>query len=479
MEAIERDNPSLKGVLPKEYARLPLDPHRLGQLIDLFSNIRIGGEGNHDHDILGRVYEYFLGQFASAEGKKGGEFYTPRSVVKLLVEMLRPYRGRVYDPCCGSAGMFVQSEEFIRAHGGRIGDISIYGQELNHTTWRLAKMNLAIRGIDGAIEQGDSFLNDRFPDLRADYILANPPFNMKNWGGEHLRDDKRWKFGVPPPNNANFAWVQHILYHLAPNGKAGFVLANGSLSSTQSGEGDIRRKIIEADLVECIVALPDKLFYSTQIPACLWFLTRNKRNGARADRRGQVLFIDARKMGRMVNRTQRELTDEDIARIANTYHAWRGDIGATAIGATTGGATAIGATTGGVATGGATTRVAPTMAGDDATPVGAGLVPAPSTPALSVPAQSAPTPSMPAPSTPAPYVDIPGFCRSVTIEEIRQHGYILTPGRYVGAEETETEDEPFEETMTRLVLQLRQQHIEARQLDEAIWQNLKELGYDG
>jgi type I restriction enzyme M protein len=469
MEAIERDNPSLKGVLPKEYARLPLDPSRLGQLIDLFSNIRIGGDDNHAHDILGRVYEYFLGQFASAEGKKGGEFYTPRSVVKLLVEMLRPYRGRVYDPCCGSAGMFVQSEEFIRAHGGRIGDISIYGQELNHTTWRLAKMNLAIRGIDGAIEQGDSFQNDRFPDLKADYILANPPFNMKNWGGEHLRDDKRWKFGVPPANNANFAWVQHIIHHLAPNGKAGFVLANGSLSSTQSGEGDIRRKIIEADLVECIVALPDKLFYSTQIPACLWFLTRNKRNGGRTDRRGQVLFIDARKMGRMVNRTQRELTDEDIAYIANTYHAWRGDIGAT-----TGGAT-----TGGVATGGATTRVAPTMAGDDAIPVGAGLVPAPSTPAQSVPAPSAPTPSMPAPSTPAPYVDIPGFCRSVTIEEIRQHGYILTPGRYVGAEATETEDEPFEETMTRLVLQLRQQHIEARQLDEAIWQNLKELGYDG
>jgi type I restriction enzyme M protein len=425
MEAIERDNPSLKGVLPKEYARLPLDSSRLGQLIDLFSNIRIGGDDNHAHDILGRVYEYFLGQFASAEGKKGGEFYTPRSVVKLLVEMLRPYRGRVYDPCCGSAGMFVQSEEFIRAHGGRIGDISIYGQELNHTTWRLAKMNLAIRGIDGAIEQGDSYQNDRFPDLKADYILANPPFNMKNWGGEHLRDDKRWKFGVPPANNANFAWVQHIIHHLAPNGKAGFVLANGSLSSTQSGEGDIRRKIIEADLVECIVALPDKLFYSTPIPACLWFLTRNKRNGGRTDRRGQVLFIDARKMGRMVNRTQRELTDEDIAYIANTYHAWRGDIGATAIGATTGGAT--------------------------------------------TPAQSAP----------APYVDIPGFCRSVTIEEIRQHGYILTPGRYVGAEETETEDEPFEETMTRLVLQLRQQHIEARQLDEAIWQNLKELGYDG
>lgn len=453
MRAIERDNPSLKGVLPKEYARLPLDPSRLGDLIDLFSNIRIGGDGNHAHDILGRVYEYFLGQFASAEGKKGGEFYTPRSVVKLLVEMLQPYRGRVYDPCCGSAGMFVQSEAFLRAHGGRIGDISIYGQELNHTTWQLAKMNLAIRGIDGAIEQGDSFCTDRFPDLKADYILANPPFNMKNWGGEHLRDDKRWKFGVPPPNNANFAWVQHILYHLAPNGKAGFVLANGSLSSTQSGEGNIRRKLIEADLVECIVALPDKLFYSTPIPACLWFLTRNKRNGAGTDRRGQVLFIDARKMGRMVNRTQRELTDDDIARIANTYHAWRGAVRATAMRATT--------------------RVAPTTTGGAPTPVGAGLVPAQSGAGL-VPAQSVLAPPMP-----APYVDIPGFCRSVTIEEIRQHGYILTPGRYVGAEATETDDEPFEETMTRLVQQLREHHLEARQLDEAIWRNLKELGYDG
>jgi len=324
MAAVERDNPSLKGVLPKDYARPALDKQRLGQLIDLVTNIHIGGGDNHARDILGRVYEYFLGQFASAEGKKGGEFYTPRCIVKLLVEMLRPYKGRVYDPCCGSSGMFVQSEEFIRAHGGRIGDISIYGQELNYTTWRLAKMNLALRGIDGRIEQGDSFLNDRFPDLKADYILANPLFNMKSWGGEHLREDKRWKYG-PPTGNANFAWVQHMIHHLAPTGLAGFVLANGSMSSNQSGEGEIRKNIIEADLVDCMVALPGQLFYSTQIPACLWFLARDKKNGRFRDRRGQVLFIDARKMGRMVDRTHRELTDEYIARIADTYHAWRGD----------------------------------------------------------------------------------------------------------------------------------------------------------
>jgi type I restriction enzyme M protein len=405
MEAVERDNPSLKGVLPKDYARPALDKTRLGQLIDLFSNLHLGGSENHARDILGRVYEYFLGQFASAEGKKGGEFYTPRCIVKLLVEMLRPYRGRVYDPCCGSGGMFVQSEEFIKAHGGRIGDISVYGQELNYTTWRLCKMNLAIHGIDGRIEQGDSFLNDRFPDLKADYILANPPFNMKNWGGEQLREDKRWKFGIPPVNNANFAWVQHIIHHLAPTGLAGFVLANGSMSSTQSGEGEIRKNIIEADLVDCMVALPDKLFYSTQIPACLWFLARDKRNGRFRDRRGQVLFIDARRMGRMVDRVHRELTDEEIRKIADTYHAWRGDPDA------------------------------------------------------------------------GEYRDIPGFCKSATLDEIRQHSYVLTPGRYVGAPEQEEDDEPFEAKMARLVAQLAEQQAEARRLDEAIWKNLKELGY--
>jgi type I restriction enzyme M protein len=309
MTGIERDNPSLKDVLPKEYARPALDKQRLGQLIDMVSNIRVGDAESRSKDVLGRVYEYFLSQFASAEGKKGGEFYTPRCVVKLLVEMLEPYKGRVYDPCCGSSGMFVQSEEFIVAHGGKLGDISIYGQESNYTTWRLAKMNLAIRGIEGRIEHGDTFHNDRHPDLKADFILANPPFNVSDWGGERLRDDKRWKHGAPPAGNANFAWVQHIVHHLSPSGVAGFVLANGSMSSSQSGEGDIRRNLVEADLIDCMVALPGQLFYSTQIPACLWFLARNKKNHKHRDRRGHILFIDARKLGKLVDRTHRELTD--------------------------------------------------------------------------------------------------------------------------------------------------------------------------
>ena len=407
MAAIERDNPALKGVLPRDYARPALDKQRLGQLIDLITNIRVGDQASRDKDVLGRVYEYFLSQFASAEGKRGGEFYTPRCVVKLLVEMLEPYRGRVYDPCCGSGGMFVQSEKFIEEHGGRIGDISIYGQELNYTTWRLAKMNLAIRGIEGRIEQGDTFHNDRFPDLKADFILANPPFNVSDWGGERLRDDKRWKYGVPPAGNANFAWVQHIIHHLAPTGVAGFVLANGSMSSNQSGEGEIRKNIIEADLVDCMVALPGQLFYSTQIPACLWFLARDRKNGKFRDRRGEVLFIDARKMGRMVDRTHRELTDEDIARIANTYHAWRGEKDA------------------------------------------------------------------------GEYKDVPGFCKSATLEEVRKHGHVLTPGRYVGAAEQEEDDEPFDQKMQRLVAQLREQQAEAAKLDAAIAANLKELGYGG
>lgn len=283
MEAVERENPALRGVLPKDYSRPVVDKVRLGQLIDLISGIRVGDAQARDRDVFGRVYEYFLGKFASAEGKKGGEFYTPRCIVQLLVEMLEPFKGRVYDPCCGSAGMFVQSVKFIEAHATGNGNggkararISIYGQESNYTTWRLAKMNLAIRGIDSQIEHGDTFHNDRFPDLKADYILANPPFNMKDWGGELLRNDKRWKFGIPPVNNANFAWVQHMIFHLAPTGYAGFVLANGSMSSNQSGEGEIRKNIIEADLVDCMIALPDKLFYSTQIPACLWFLARDK-----------------------------------------------------------------------------------------------------------------------------------------------------------------------------------------------------------
>ncbi|MDI3259359.1 MAG: class I SAM-dependent DNA methyltransferase [Sinobacteraceae bacterium] len=412
MAGIERDNPALKGVLPKDYARPALDKQRLGQLIDLISNIKVGDEASRAKDVLGRVYEYFLSQFASAEGKKGGEFYTPRCVVKLLVEMLEPYRGRVYDPCCGSSGMFVQSVEFIRAHasgngnGGRAkADISIYGQESNYTTWRLAKMNLAIRGIEGNIAHGDTFHNDRFPDLKADFILANPPFNVSDWGGERLREDKRWQYGVPPVGNANFAWVQHIVHHLAPAGVAGFVLANGSMSSNQSGEGEIRKNLIEADLVDCMIALPDKLFYSVPIPACLWFLARDRKDGKFRDRRGEILFIDARKLGRMVDRTHRELTDEDIARIADTYHAWRGEKDA------------------------------------------------------------------------GEYADVAGFCKSATLEEIRKHGHVLTPGRYVGAEAQQDDSEPFEEKMKRLVAQLREQQAEAAKLDAAIAKNLKELGF--
>ncbi len=407
MAGIERDNPSLKAVLPKEYARPALDKQRLGQLIDLVSNIKLGDAESRSKDVLGRVYEYFLSQFASAEGKKGGEFYTPRCVVKLLVEMLEPFKGRVYDPCCGSSGMFVQSEEFIVAHGGKFGDISIYGQESNYTTWRLAKMNLAIRGIEGKIEHGDTFHNDRHPDLKADYILANPPFNVSDWGGERLREDKRWKYGVPPAGNANFAWVQHIVHHLSPTGLAGFVLANGSMSSSQSGEGDIRRNLVEADLVDCMVALPGQLFYSTQIPACLWFLARDRKNGRFRDRRGHILFIDARKLGELVDRTHRELTNGELLRIAKTYHAWRGEKDA------------------------------------------------------------------------GKYEDVPGFCKSASLEEVRKHGHVLTPGRHVGAEEAEDDGEPFEEKMKRLAATLRKQQAEAAKLDAAIAANLKELGYGG
>ncbi len=412
MEAIERDNPSLKGVLPKDYARPALDKQRLGQLIDLFSSTHVGNEESRGKDVLGRVYEYFLAQFASAEGRKGGEFYTPACVVKVLVEMLEPFKGRVYDPCCGSGGMFVQSVRFVEAHatgngnGGRARtQISVYGQESNYTTWRLCQMNLAIRGIDAQIAHGDSFHNDRFPDLKADFILANPPFNVSDWGGERLREDKRWKYGVPPAGNANFAWVQHMIHHLAPTGLAGFVLANGSMSANHSGEGEIRKNIIEADLVDCMVALPGQLFYSTQIPACLWFVARDKRNGRFRDRRGQVLFIDARKLGRMVDRTHRELTREDIDKIARTYHAWRGE----------------------------------PEAGD--------------------------------------YADVPGFCKAATLDEIRKHRYVLTPGRYVGAEAQEDDGEAFEEKMERLTQELTAHMLEAERLNESIRRNLEELGW--
>ena len=414
MVAIERDNQSLRDVLPKEYARSALDKRRLGELIDLIANIQVGDADARSRDVLGRVYEYFLAQFASEEGKRAGEFYTYRCVVKLLVEMLEPYEGRVYDPCCGSAGMFVQSMAFVEAHATGNGrkrskpatHVSIYGQESNHTTWRLAKMNLAIRGIDSQIAEGDTFHNDGHPDLRADFILANPPFNVSDWGSDQLADDKRWVYGVPPKRNANFAWVQHMVHHLAPTGVAGFVLANGSMSSQSSGQGGIRKNLVEANLVDCMIALPDKLFYSTQIPVCLWFLARDRANGKFRDRRGEVLFIDARNEGDMVDRTHRELSDEDIARIADTYHAWR-------------------------------TR---------------------------------------APKT--PYQDVLGFCKSATLDDIRAHDHVLTPGRYVGVAPQPDDDEPFQEKMTRLAAEWREQRAEAQRLDAAIAKNLADLGFD-
>lgn len=412
MVAIERDNPRLKGVLPKDYARPGLDKHRLGELIDLIGTITLiaASEGEKTHrsvDLLGRVYEYFLTRFASAEGKNGGQFYTPSCVVRVLVEMLAPYKGRIYDPCCGSGGMFVQSEKFVEAHGGKLGDISIYGQESNATTRRLAVMNLALRHIEADFgpEHADTFRRDLHPDLRADYVLANPPFNDSDW--YRRDDDVRWQFGVPPKGNANFAWVQHFIHHLAPQGMAGFVLANGSMSSNQSGEGDIRKALIEADLVDCMVALPGQLFYSTQIPVCLWFLTKNKKDGKRRDRRKQTLFIDARKMGTLIDRVHRELTDADLAKIVSTYHAWRSDKGA------------------------------------------------------------------------GRYDDTPGFCKSATTTEIATHGHVLTPGRYVGAEEIEDDGEPFEEKMTRLIAELHAQFAESAKLEQAIKANLTGLGYGG
>ncbi|WP_333642341.1 N-6 DNA methylase, partial [Mesotoga prima] len=323
MEALEKENDTLAGVLTKDYSRESLDKRRLGELIDLISTIGLGDKESQSKDVLGRVYEYFLGKFADAEGKNGGQFYTAKCIVELLVEMIEPYKGRILDPCCGSGGMFVQSEKFIQSHGGRRTDVSIYGQESNSTTVKLAKMNMAIRQIDAKIEYGDSFHNDKFKDLRVDYLLANPPFNDSDWGGNSLRDDARWKFGIPPAGNANYAWIQHFISHLAPNGIAGFVMANGSLSSNQSGEGEIRKNIIEADLVDCIVALPSQLFYNTMIPVCLWFVSRDRQNNKFRDRRGETLFIDARKLGEMIDRKHKTLTEEDIKRIAGTYHAWR------------------------------------------------------------------------------------------------------------------------------------------------------------
>lgn len=416
MIAIEKDNANLKGVLPKEYARPALSAIMLGELIDLISGIKLNESRDKARDILGRVYEYFLSEFAGSEGKRGGEFYTPNSVVRLMVEMLEPYKGRVYDPCCGSGGMFVQSEKFMEHHGGRIGDIVIYGQESNYTTWRLCKMNLAVRGIDCDIKWNSegSFHKDELRDLKADFILANPPFNISDWGGDRFKEDVRWKYGTPPAGNANFAWIQHIVHHLSPTGVAGIVLANGSMSSTQNSEGEIRRALIEGvndapGVVDCMVALPGQLFYSTQIPACLWFLARDKSNGiARKtklrDRRGEILFIDARQMGHMVDRTRKQLSDSDIEEIAKTYHSWRGEKDA------------------------------------------------------------------------GTYKDQPGFCKSATLEEIKSHGYVLTPGRYVGAAEAEEDDVSFVERFSALKTKLNGQFAEAERLTAAILQKLTGIG---
>jgi len=426
MDAIERENASLKGVLPKVFARDNLDPTSLGQLIDLISNIALDDAKERSADLLGHVFEYFLGEFALAEGKQGGQFYTPRSVVELLVEMLEPYQGRVFDPCCGSGGMFVQSEKFVVEHQGRINDISIYGQESNQTTWRLAKMNLAIRGIDASKvlwNNEGSFLNDAHKDLKADYIIANPPFNVSDWSGELLRTDGRWQFGVPPAGNANFAWLQHFIYHLSPTGQAGVVLAKGALTSKTSGEGEIRKALIEqGNVIDCIVNLPAKLFLNTQIPAALWFMRRcrntpsplkgdgrgeGEKSPSFVDRSKEILFIDARNLGHLINRRTKELSHEDIKLIADTYHAWRNlprhceEQGDAAI----------------------------------------------------------------------QYQDIAGFCASVSLERVKELDYVLTPGRYVGLPDDE-DDFNFAERFNALKAEFEAQLVEEEKLNKAITDNL-------
>ncbi|WP_303867409.1 class I SAM-dependent DNA methyltransferase [Acetobacterium wieringae] len=405
MILIEKENTSLKGVLDKRYARPEIDKRRLGELIDLISTIKLHDSG--EKDLLGRVYEYFLGQFASAEGKGGGEFYTPTSVVKTLVEMIEPYQGRVYDPCCGSGGMFVQSEKFVEDHQGKIENLSIYGQELNATTWKLCKMNLAIRGLDANLgsHHDDTFHNDLHKTLKSDFILANPPFNISDWGGAQLLDDVRWQYGTPPTGNANYAWLEHMVYHLAPNGAAGIVLANGSLSSNTSNEGEIRKNLLEADLVDAIVALPDKLFYSTGIPVSLWILNRNKAdNPGFRSRYHEVLFIDARQLGEMIDRRHKILTNTDVQRIAGTYHQWRTKDGV--------------------------------------------------------------------------YEDMKGFSKAAKLAEIKEHEYVLTPGRYVGIEDAIDDGIPFEEKMENLTAELAELFAKSRHLEEEIRKNLGGIGYE-
>ncbi|MGC6519170.1 MAG: type I restriction-modification system subunit M [Candidatus Puniceispirillaceae bacterium] len=406
MLAIEKSNTSLKGVLPNNYAREALNKTMLGELIDLISTIGMNEESDKSKDILGRVYEYFLGGFAGAEGKRGGEYFTPRSIVRVLTEMLEPYKGRVYDPCCGSGGMFVQSEKFVIEHGGRIGDIRVYGQEMNNTTWRLAKMNMAVRGIDADIKWNNegSFHKDELPDLRADFILANPPFNISDWGGNRLREDVRWKYGIPPVGNANYAWLQHIIHHLAPNGIAGVVLANGSMSSNTSGESEIRQSLLENDLVDCMVALPGNLFYGVTIPCCLWFLTRNKKPEGLRDRSGEVLFIDARKIGAMVDRVRRDFSDNDILKISDTYHAWRGQSDAIERRGT--------------------------------------------------------------------YEDISGFCHSASLDDIKTNDCVLTPGRFVGAEDEIDDGIPFEEKFEALSAKLQQHFQSGAELQRQVQKSL-------
>ncbi|GAB3393333.1 class I SAM-dependent DNA methyltransferase [Humibacter soli] len=406
MDLIERENPSLRGVLPRNYGREDLDKGRLGQLVDIIGSIGFTRSDDHgSDDVLGRVYEYFLGQFAGKEtGKDAGAFYTPRSIVKTLVEMLEPYHGRVYDPACGSGGMFVQSAEFVKAHGGKRNDISVYGQEFTATTWKLAKMNLALRGIDADLgdRSADSFSQDLHPDLRADYVIANPPFNVSDWWNAKLTDDPRWKYGTPPEGNANFAWVQHFLYHLNPRGTAGFVLANGSLSSKQSGEGEIRRKLVEASLVDCIVAMPPKLFLNTPIPVSLWFVSKDRGGNGHRKRDGEVLFIDARKLGHPVSRKVIELGDSDIQAIAGAYRSWRNHDGR--------------------------------------------------------------------------YEDIPGFARATTLDEIASHDFVLNPGRYVGTEEPEADNEPIDEKIERLTSELFAEFDRNQEFENEVRRRLEALG---